>query len=616
MNKIKKDAKLLVLVESPNKKTSVQHIFNDLGYTNVHVLATIGHTTLIADNKKSYKNTGIHPEKSFAVDYQVDPDKAKVVREIKDQLIWADLVLIASDEDREGENLGYHIKEVLNLPEDKYYRISYRSITKPAIQEAIDNPTKFNMPLVKAAEARQIVDKMLGYTLSPIARKYVGAKSVGRCQSVGLKLVADREAEITNFIPETFYDVWLEFTKDYNIFKAKYIGTEKEKIDKIKDKNIVDKLQADCKDNDYIISDIKTKLRTEGAPQPFCTATFQQEASTNIGLGVKDAMSCAQKLFEGVAINGEHIGLITYHRTDCTDIADSFIPELKAYVETTYGKKQYAGPRAGKKQDNAQEGHEALRVTDPKLTPEKLESVLPNPTLVKVYRLIWKRTLASVMADATYDDTIYTISNSGHNFSLTTSQVHDLGFRVLYDNLSLPNIKLDYKVRDKIDNPDLKIQMKQTDPPARYKEASLVKALMKAGVGRPSTYATIVDTVLSKSRGYCVLDDKHIVPTERGLQLASFLDRSFSDIINLDYTKDLEDKLDAIANNKLEELDFLNVFYAQLVNTVEQNEEDSPTYAEVKCPICGEPMVVRRSRFGKLFYGCSAYPKCRGIVNI
>ena len=619
MNKIALDKKILVIVESPNKVSTVSKILKDLGYINTTVMASVGHTTKIKDNKNSYKNTGIHPDKDFEVDWAVDTDKKTIVDKLILQARQSDLVLIASDPDREGESLGNHIKQLLKLNDAQYYRIKYHSVTKEEIKRALENPEHMNKALCDAAEARQIVDKMIGYALSPVAKAYVGAKSVGRCQSAGLKLIVDREKEINNFEPEYYYDLFLNFSKNDINYKAKYIGTISEQVDRIVTTEHLKNILAECC-MEYSIKDIKKQQKKENPKPPFCTATFQQEAASKLGLKVKDAMSCAQKLFEGISIGGEHTGLITYMRTDATNFAPEFLPELEAYINSKFGSNTFKPPKPAPTSKNAQEGHEALRVVDPSLTPSILEKYIKNDLLVKVYRLIWQRTIAAAMPEALFTEYTYIIQNNGHLFELSTSQLLKPGFKLIYSDYTIEAEKgALFELGEVLINTSLEQAAKHTNPPPRYKEATLIKELQKREIGRPSTYVTIVETVLSPTRNYCTLEDKEIVPTEKGIQLASFLDRAFSNIISLEYTKTLEEALDNIANKKLQKLEFLTQFYNNLEMSLKANTETAGEIIGLSapmCPKCSATMVIRRSRFGKLFYGCSNYPKCNGIVSI
>jgi DNA topoisomerase-1 len=465
-----------------------------------------------------------------------------------------------------------------------------------------------------------MIDKFIGYSLSPLAKKYIGAKSVGRCQSVGLKLVSDREKEINNFIPEMYFNLYLNFTKNDKPFKAKYSGYKEEQIEKLTRQADVDAIINSCSGGTYVIESIKQVKHQESPKPPFCTATFQQEAANRLSLKVKDAMSCAQKLFEGININGEHVGLITYMRTDSTEFAPEFIPELKSYVETTYGKDKYIGPRKSKSKETDQNGHEALRVTDPTITPEKLATYINNDLLLKVYKLIWQRTIASVMPNAIISETIYTTNNKDHKFTFSSKELISAGYKAVYEFEDGQTFGAEYtfEVDEVLKNTELESEKCFTRPKPRYTEASLVKELQNREIGRPSTYATIVETILSPTRGYANLEEKHIVPTDRGMQLADYCDRSFPTLINLNYTKEMEESLDKIADGKINWLDFMEIFYKNLTEIVDTTKETgmATDLPEKTCELCGKPMVVRRSRFGKLFYGCSGFPRCRNLINI
>ena len=609
-----KNKKILVIVESPNKVQHIQKYLRDAGY-KVNVMASVGHIMSLADGG-SYYNSGVDPKNNFDLNLKVSEDKYKVVQQLKDQAKTADLVYLMSDPDREGFVISWSLVKFLKLPKTKYRRAVTHEITPKAVVKAIENPIPMDDNLVDAGLARMTLDKMLGYRLSPIGKTYVGAKSIGRCQSVGLRLVADREKEIQNFVPETYFDLYVNFEKNKTKFKAKFAGNNTiGNVDHLNSQKEVDAIKANCT-KDYVIEAIKKKEKEESPKPPFCTATFQQEASSKLGLKVKDAMAVAQKLFES--------GRITYIRSDDTTIAPEFIPTLQAYIENAYGKKAWTKPRVGKKQENAQEGHECLRVTDPSLTPDDYNKIDANNLNQKVYKLIWQRTIAAALPNAKISETQYLIDNNGEKFILVSKEITSLGHREVYtykdddtkDDSGV--VKETFIKGEVLKNCKLEDVKKQTKPSPRYTEATLIKKLETSGVGRPSTYATIVETVLSATRGYAELQDKSIVPTERGMQLAAFLDRNFNNIINIDYTKKMEESLDKIASGKETKLEFLTEFYNTLENTIKNNSEISAsaqTTNEV-CPLCGAPMVVRRSRFGSLFLGCSKYPKCRGIKNL
>ena len=394
----------------------------------------------------------------------------------------------------------------------------------------------------------------------------------------------------------------------------------KKHLQERKDAVQVDAVVSNCSNSPFYIESIEKIEHKEAPKAPFCTATFQQEAANRLGLRVKDAMSCAQKLFEGININGEHRGLITYMRTDSTEIAYEFLPELKQFITSTYGATKYIGPKKSKKKATDQDGHEALRVCDPAITPDILATYTNNNLLIKVYKLIWQRTVASVMPSALIAETVYTIKNKGHKFTLSDKELLVAGYKAVYEfeDNQLSSNTANFTINEQLENTNLEISKKFTQPKARYTEASLVKELQQKEIGRPSTYASIVETILSPTRGYAKLDEKHIVPTDRGMQLAEYCNRSFPTLINVNYTKEMEETLDKIAEGKTMWLDYMEIFYKNLQEIISETSETgiAPEMPEKVCPNCGSPMVVRRSRFGRLFYGCSTYPKCNGIVGI
>lgn len=602
-----KTDKILVIVESPHKAKVISKILKDAGYTNAKTIASVGHILSLADGNKKAFNSGIYPDDNFRMNLKIAEDKYKVVEEIKAQVKLADKIFIAADGDRSGEFISWSLLEHTKIPREKAHRMVMHEITPKAVLYALENPVEFDDALVNAEKARQCTDKLLGYSLSPLGKKHIGAKSIGRCQSVGLMLVADRENEILDFIPEKYFNLYLNFIKNGKEFKAKYIGYKNEKYDKIKSISEIKTIKYHCEQGNYIIEDVSQTKRNESPKPPFCTATFQQEASSRLGLKVKDAMSIAQKLYEA--------GKISYMRTDDTEMSPEFLTELKGYVEATYGKMSYKGPRA-KKATGAitQNGHECLRITDPALTPELFAQKETNNLAVKVYTLIWQRTIASVLPNAIYSETTNTINNSDHKFVLTEKVLTDPGFRVVYSYRDDKDeiISEAFTVGELLKNTKLEENAKESTPPPRFTEATLVKELQIKNIGRPSTYSTIVETILSPTRGYATLEEKQIVPTSRGLQLAAYCKRAFPRLINLKYTEAMEEQLDKIASGELNWLDYLSSFYKDLTETIEANQETglADDIPDKLCPQCGKVLMVRRSRFGKLFKGCSGYPAC------
>jgi DNA topoisomerase-1 len=616
---IDKTDKILIIVESPNKVKTISEILKRAGYVNTVVMASVGHIMELRNGGSAF-NSGISPDKNFKMNLAVAAEKKKVVDSLNAQIKLVNRVFLLTDDDREGELISWSLIKFCRIPKEKCFRAVTHEITPKAVLHAIENPIPFDDGLVDAGLARMMTDKLIGFGLSPLAKKYIGAKSIGRCQSVGLKLVSDRENEILNFIPELYFNLYLNFTKNNKEFKAKYCGYKDEVIEKFTKQADVDAVVNNCKGNTFIIESIENVEHKVSPKPPFCTATFQQEAASKLGLRVKDAMSCAQKLFEGIKVNGEHIGLITYLRSDSTELAPEFLPELKDFITTTYGANKYMAPRKGKSKSTDQNGHEALRVVNPNLTPEKLATYITNELLLKTYNLIWQRTVAAAMPNAVITETVYTINNNGHKFKFSSKVLVDAGYKLVYNYEEGQTLSCEeaFEIGETLEGTTLDPVKQFTHPKPRYTEASLVKELESRSIGRPSTFASIVETVLSPTRGYAKLEEKHIVPTDRGMQLAEYCNRAFPKLININYTKEMEESLDKIASGDLSLLEYMNAFYANLKSIIEDTGEVGLTsdLEEKACPECGSIMAVRRSRFGRLFYGCTEYPKCRGIISI
>jgi len=617
---ISNDKRTLIICESPNKVKTISQILKEAGHTKCVVMASVGHISEIKNS--GLYNMGIDPNDDFKADYVVSSEKKDVVDRLKEQVSLADIVYIASDPDREGEAIAWSLKKFLKIPNDKYQRVTFHEITKKAVLQAFDKPRKIDDSLVSASQARQKLDKIVGYRLSPISRKQVDARSVGRVQSAGLKLIVDREEEIIKFVPEVYFDLYLLLSKNKTEFEAKYYGTTEKEVKRIASLEQVESIVKDCKKtNIYTVDKIETKERQNSPKAPFTTSTFQQEVSNKLGIGVKQAMSYAQKLFEGIDVNGKHLALITYIRTDSTEFAPEFLPVLENYVKSTYGKEYFASVRKAKKSENAQEGHEAIRPVDLEMTPEKLSKYITDSSLLKVYDIIYKRTIATSMANAIISETIYVIKNDKHLFNLVSKEILFDGYRKVYGSFEDKDddapTEETFKVGENIVYTKLQAVEKKTNPPARYKESTFIKELESKGIGRPSTFASTVETILSESRGYCVIKDKTLVPTEKGITLSKFLDESFPDIININYTSDLEKDLDLIASDKLDEVDFLKTFYEKLnqsINKVAPHSSSSEATDKI-CPDCGKTLVYRTGKYGP-FLGCSGYPNCKHIEKV
>ena len=609
---INKTDRYLMLVESPNKIKSISAILRELGYKNIVVQASVGHISRLNDSGDF--NLGIDP-KTFDMDLVISKDKKDVVHKLAEQVNFSKGVIIASDPDREGEAIAWSLKKFLKIADKDYVRITYHEITKPAIEAALKNASKIDNKLVEAAHTRNCLDKMVGYRLSPLAQQELRAKSVGRCQSAGLKLIVDREKEILNFKEETYYELYVNFEKNKTPFKAKFIGEDNNEYTKFKNKADCDKVALSCKGKPFIVSDITKKEISQSAPLPFTTSTLQQEASNKLGIGVKDVMSYAQKLFEGINVNGEHKALITYHRSDDATISSDFIPYIHDYIECNFGKQFIAkSNNKAKKNENIQAGHEAIRVIDLLMTPEKLSKYLSEPKLLKVYELIFKRTIASQMMPRKVSDTQYLIKNGKYNFSMSSKEEIFAGWRRVYsyEKENEEVIKETFIKGENLKKTSLEALEKKTTPPSRFTEATLIKTLDRLGIGRPSTYATIITTLLDPKRGYCEVQNKKMVPSELAFKLVDFLDKHFKELVSSEYTSHLENSLDEIAEGKLKRVDFLRTFYRNLENDI---NKVMPDIQEKICPECGSKLVVRRGRYG-MFLGCSNYPKCKHIENL
>ena len=613
---MEKEPRILMIVESPNKVKTIKQFLPK----NYIVMASVGHICKIADS--GLYNMGIDPNDNFKANYKISDDKKDIVNDLKDQVKFADKVIIATDPDREGEAIAYHLKNFLKIPESKYERVTYHEITQKAILEALNNATKINTNKAISAITRARLDKIVGYRLSPISRKMIQALSVGRCQSAGLKILVDRELEIKNFNPEKYFELWLKFKKSNTEFKAKYIGTEKEEKTKFKTYDeILPKITYfnSNKDN-YVITRINTKNRLVYPKPAFTTSSFQQEVSNKLGITVKKAMEYAQKLFEGIDVGNQHLALITYIRTDSTEFAPEFVTELTSHIKQHFGNEYYAPIRKVKQKETIQDGHEAIRPVDLEITPEWLSTNFNlDPKLVQVYSIIYNRTLATSMSPATIADTEYIIQNGEHYFTFSSHEMLFDGFKLAYsyeeenddEYISIINFEINERLRETV----TEIASKETKPPRRYSEASFINTLDKLSIGRPSTYASIVSTLLDTKRGYCKLDNKVMVPTDLGINLASFLDKSFSDIINLNYTAELERDLDLISNGELNDVKFLSDFYSRLENNIKNVMPVQNNITDEICPQCGKNLIKRSGKYGD-FLGCSGFPKCKYIKKI
>lgn len=602
--------KHLVIVESPAKSKTIES-YLDKSFT---VTSSVGHIRDLATTGQF--GLGVDVENDFFPTYKTITGKAKVVRELKKVAKDADVVYLATDPDREGEAISWHLAEILGLDPTQVERVVFNEITKKAVQAAFENPRKIDMDLVHSQEARRILDRIIGFRLSKLLQSKIQSKSAGRVQSVALKLIVEREREIEKFIPEEYWDIIAKhlISADKNI---------EFKLSKYKNKKIDFSTEADVqaaldviKENEYIVEKIEKKKTTRAPKQPFITARLQQEAANKLGFSAKKTMSVAQKLYEGLKIGSETVGLITYMRSDSVRLADDFIDNTRSYIEKEYGKEYVGKKPTYKKSDNTQDAHEAIRPTDVERTPEKMAKYLGKDEF-SLYSLIWTRTVASLMEKAALDNTKVIIMNNEYQFQANGQMIRFEGYLKIYkayEKVTTQELPL-YKEGEGISPVKIDASQHFTQPPARYSEATLVKVLEEQGIGRPSTYATIIDTI--QKRGYVTLDQKRFIPSEQGILTSDKLTENFVDIINVDYTAQLESELDQIAHGKLDEVKFLRDFYNNFTPAIdaayENMEKIAPRETGEMCPKCGNPLVVRRSRYGE-FVGCSNYPECKYIA--
>lgn len=610
--------KNLVVVESPTKAKTIEKYLGK----QFTVKASFGH---LRDLPKS--QFGIDIENHFAPKYINIRGRGDIIRDLKQDAKKADKIFLASDPDREGEAIAWHLAYILGIDETKNCRIIFNEITKPAIQQAIKNPQPINLDRVDAQQARRFLDRIVGYKLSPLLWKKVrSGLSAGRVQSVTMKLICDREKEIENFISEEYWTIEGKFKKGRSkIFSAEFSALDGEKPD-LKNRDDVEKILAELKtrEKDFFVQDVKTQTRHKKPSAPFYTSSLQQEAARHLGFNTRKTMSVAQQLYEGVHVGKEGlVGLITYMRTDSTRIAQAAITQARDFVSKNFGKEFLpASPNiyaAGKK---AQDAHEGIRPTSVAYTPEMVSPYLTNDQK-KLYTLIWQRFVACQMTPAIYDTVTATISAGEDKkflFKATGSLLKFEGFTKIYhDDKNLASSKKnsllpDLQTGDKLNFASLVSEQHFTEPPARYNEASLVKTLEEKEIGRPSTYAPIVSTILS--RGYVTKREQQFVPTELGTVVVDLLEEYFKDIVDVQFTANLENELDEIAEGKLDKNQLLEEFYGPFSKTLEAAEKAigaitiQPEVSDVPCEKCGAMMVIKQGKHGK-FLACPNYPNCR-----
>lgn len=597
--------KNIIIVESPAKcKTISKYLGKD--YT---VVSSKGHIRDLATSGKY--GLGIDIENDFKPNYEIIKGKKKDVKYLKDLIEKADHIYLATDPDREGETISWHLYDELKVPDEKYDRIVFNEITKDVVLKALKNPRRIDMNLVHSGEARRFLDRIIGFRLSKVMQSKTAGKSAGRVQSVALKLIVDREREILAFIPKEYWTIEADF-KD---FKAN-LETYKEKTIEIPNEKEADKI-LDSLTNTFTIKKVEEKEKKRSAKEVFKTSTLQQACSNKLGFAASKTMKIAQKLYEGIELDDGFHGLITYMRTDSVRLSDEFTSASFAYINSKYGKDYVGYVKKGKKTENVQDAHEGIRPTNINYEPDKIKKYLA-PDEYKLYRIIYYRALASLMADAKFNSTTVLLDNNDYGFKATGSVLTFDGYLKVYgdyedqEDTILPDFK-NYKAGIILSDTITKTQH-FTKPPARFTESSLIKELESLGIGRPSTYATIISTI--KDRGYVTLEDKKFVPTEVGFETTDKLQEFFSSIVNVKYTANMEKDLDEIAEGNEDYKKMLKDFYdnfAPLVDNAFKNmEKKKPEETGEKCPECGSPLVIRKGKYGQ-FTACSNYPTCKYI---
>ena len=605
----------LIIVESPAKANTIKKFLGG----STKVVASMGH---IRDLPKS--KLGIDVEHDFEPQYINIRGKGDLIKALKKDAKDAKKVYLATDPDREGEAIAWHLAHILEIPEDSVCRVTFNEITKETVQESIKKPRKIDMNLTDAQQARRVLDRIVGYKISPVLWKKVKpGLSAGRVQSVAVKLIVDRENEIENFIPEEYWNIFaiLKDEKSNKVFQAKYYGKNGKKLELHK-KEEVDEILKEIENGKYIVTDVKKGEKKRTPAPPFTTSTMQQEASRKLGFTLKKTMSVAQGLYEGVRVPEKgSVGLITYMRTDSTRISEEARSAAKKHITAAYGENYYNN-RYYKTSGNAQDAHEGIRPTYVELEPDKIKESL-TAEQYKLYKLIYNRFIASQMTAAIYDTINVNIDVNKNNFKASGQNLRFKGFMTLYvegkdipddedDDTSVPDLVVNQEVIKQ------KIESKQsfTEPPARYTEASLVKELESKGIGRPSTYSPTITTILE--RRYIEKEKKQLKPTELGKVVNKLLTENFTDVINVEFTAKVEEEFDQVAEGKENWKKVIREFYGPFEKEVEKVEtelehvrlEDEVT--DIPCDLCGRMMVVKMGRYGK-FLACPGYPECKNV---
>ena len=603
--------KNLVIVESPSKSKTIEKYLG----SDYEVVSSKGHIRDLAIKGKD--GLGVDISDNFKPTYTVSDDKKETVKELKAKAKKADHVYLATDPDREGEAISWHLASELNLDTDQNYRVVFNEITRDAVLHAFEQPRKIDMDLVHSQETRRILDRIIGFKLSKLLKSKIRSKSAGRVQSVALKLIVEREKQIKAFVPVEYWTLDAKFKEQQKEFSASLAKINGKKAE-IHTREEADQALAACQ-GEFTVTSLKKQVRRKEAKPPLITSTLQQEASTKLGFSAKRTMQIAQRLYEGVELGDHSEGLITYMRTDSTRLSNLFIEAAHDYIVQQFGK-EYLGKYKVKNDDNSQDAHEAIRPTSLDHSPEQVKKYL-TADQYKLYKLIYARAVASLMAPSKSNTVSVVLSVNGYDFNASGTQLAFDGYLKMVSEYETSKDVVLPELSEGQQCTPLSLQGNQhfTEPPLRYSEARLIKEMEEQGIGRPSTYSMIIDTI--QQRGYVTLDKatessktKVFFPTEQGVLTCEKLDEYFSQIINVKYTANMENELDEIAEGDLDHVKALREFYDQfepLVDNAYQNmEKMEPEKIGEQCPECGGELVIRQGRFGK-FISCLNYPECK-----
>lgn len=604
----------LIIVESPTKARTLKKFLNNK-YT---IKASMGH---IRDLPK--KELGIDIDKGYMPKYVTDRAKSKIIKDLKESALKSGEIYLAPDHDREGEAIAWHLESILKptVGDKKIYRIVFNEITKRAVSEALENPGKIDLPKVDSQQARRVLDRLVGYKISPLLWKVIsGGLSAGRVQSVALRIICEREAEIRKFVEQEYWSIEADFHKEgLPPFHAVMHSWKGGKVI-LNNQEETDNLLKQIRKNKWDISGKKVSTRKIQPLPPFITSTLQQESSRLFNFSSKKTMMIAQQLYEGVNIAGEPTALISYMRTDSLRLSQQALDDIRKNITDVYGKdKLHSSTRVFKNKSSAQDAHEAIRPTEMNRTPASLEDKLSKDQL-KLYALIWKRAAATQMKPAAVQTINLEIKGGEALFKASGGTIKDKGFLEAYEHYSVKlgeNIDPKYSENDNLTAENLEGHQHFTKPPARYTEGSLIKELESQGIGRPSTYASITSTILE--RDYVRIEKKKFFPTELGETVNEFLVSKFDNVFNVEFTRKMEDKLDDIAEGKTEWQRMLDNYYSLIEKAIKETDvraakKNTTVETEIKCEKCGSPMVMKWGKRGR-FLGCSAYPKCSNIKN-